>query len=186
MKFSQIINLRKKIKPYKIIDLEQGTEIWHRWRNEGIGASDAPAIMGDNPWKSASYVMKEKLYGYSTFTNDAMQRGKDLEHQARIRYQLVNGIKVRPVCIQSNKYEWLRASLDGLSYNGSSVLEIKCGKKTYHYCKSYDTVPKHYYAQLQHILTITGCLLLLCFIKNLVRNNKDIKILQKFIDHLFM
>ena len=35
--------------PYKIIILQQGTFKWLEWRSQGIGASDAPAIMGANP-----------------------------------------------------------------------------------------------------------------------------------------
>ena len=39
--------------PYTIIDFEQGTSKWLHWRHEGIGASDAATVMGENPWKDA-------------------------------------------------------------------------------------------------------------------------------------
>src|SRR5581483_972237 len=42
---------RGAISHYTIVDLRQGTQEWLGWRNQGIGASDAPIIMGENPWK---------------------------------------------------------------------------------------------------------------------------------------
>ena len=35
----------------KITHLKQGTSKWRNWRKGVIGASDAPTIMGENPWK---------------------------------------------------------------------------------------------------------------------------------------
>jgi len=61
-----------------------------------------------------------------------------------------------PVCIQSKIYPWLRASLDGLSYDESRVVEIKCGEGVYRKTYYSRRVPSYYYAQLQHILAITG------------------------------
>ena len=37
---------------FLLVNLEQGTDDWHAWRRQGIGASDAPTIMVENPWKS--------------------------------------------------------------------------------------------------------------------------------------
>ena len=45
---------------YTIVNLRQNTPKWLEWRGQGIGASDAPAVMGENPWKSADYLLKEK------------------------------------------------------------------------------------------------------------------------------
>ena len=42
-------------------DIAQGTAAWHDWRATVIGSSDAPAIMGENPWKSAKTLLEEKL-----------------------------------------------------------------------------------------------------------------------------
>jgi len=39
--------------PYQEVDLIQNTPEWEEWRFTGIGASDAPAIMGENRFKSA-------------------------------------------------------------------------------------------------------------------------------------
>ena len=49
--------------PYTRITLEQGTAEWLAWRTQGIGASEAPAILGENPWKSRRALLAEKTGG---------------------------------------------------------------------------------------------------------------------------
>lgn len=45
---------------FDLIDHEQGSIPWLRWRHDGIGGSDAPALMGENPWRSAKALFAEK------------------------------------------------------------------------------------------------------------------------------
>jgi putative phage-type endonuclease len=142
--------------PYQVVDIQQGTSAWLSWRDQGIGASDAPTIMGENPWKSRGQLLDEKLRRVRVPANEAMARGTVLEPEARKRYELTTGISVRPVCLQSTKYYWLLASVDGLSDDGNSVVEIKCGNSVYKQAASSKQVPKYYYGQLQHILSVTG------------------------------
>jgi len=141
---------------YELLSLTQGSEEWLTWRNQGIGASDAPAIMGENPWKSASDVEREKGTGITSHEeNEAMRRGTELEPIARDTYIAQRGIEVVPVCIEHKGYPWLHASLDGLSIDCKTVIEIKCGERTFDAARK-GIVPKHYYGQLQHILMVTG------------------------------
>jgi putative phage-type endonuclease len=141
---------------YTVVNLEQGTTEWLEWRSNGIGASDAPAIMGENPWKSSARLLAEKLGTVEKFAgNAAMARGSALEPEARKRYEALSGISVPPACLQSNQYEWQRASLDGLSPDGSAVVEIKCGDSVYKKTASTRQVPRYYVGQLQHILAVT-------------------------------
>ena len=72
------------------------------------------------------------------------------------RYVLQRGFDVQPACLQSNQYDWLRASVDGLSADGKAVVEIKCGDSVYRKTSSSGRVPDYYYGQLQHILAVTG------------------------------
>ena len=141
---------------YYILDITQRSSEWLKWRSEGIGASDAPVIMGESPWKTSKSLLKEKIYGESEWRNEKMIRGIELEPKALEMYQKVIGVKMRPVCIQSKIYPWLRASLDGLSYDETRVVEIKCGEGVYRRTYYSRKVPSYYYAQLQHILAITG------------------------------
>jgi len=142
---------------YDVVDLQQGTTEWLTWRSNGIGGSDAPAIMGENPWKNATQLLLEKLgTGHKQVTNAAMARGTALEPEARKHYETVSNIRVAPACLQSTAHEWQRASVDGLAANGSVVVEIKCGKSVYRKTARSRQVPDYYVGQLQHILAVTG------------------------------
>ena len=142
---------------YTVVNLEQGTAEWLEWRSNGIGASDAPAIMGENPWKSSARLLAEKLGTVEKFAgNAAMARGSALEPEARKRYETITGNRVAPVCLQSCKHEWQRASLDGLSPDGNTVIEIKVGDSVYKKTASTRQVPRYYVGQLQHILAVTN------------------------------
>ena len=44
----------------RIERLHQNTPEWHRWRMQGIGASDAPAIMGETAFKTPRMLWSEK------------------------------------------------------------------------------------------------------------------------------
>ncbi len=148
---------KESISFYNEVSLSQGTADWLEWRNDGIGASDAPTIMGENPWKKPSALMDEKLGLGKPFTgNAATRRGVALEPIARKQYEEDNSIEVEPLCLQSAKYPWLRASLDGISADHQHVVEIKCGESVYKKTASTRKVPQYYMGQLQHILAITG------------------------------
>ncbi len=143
---------------FDIITLEQGTADWLAWRHDGIGASEADAILGRNRWKSAKAVLQEKAAPVrtGTFSNAAMARGTALEPQARAHYQQRTGHDVQPACLQSRMYPWLRASVDGICLAQKQLVEIKCGEKVYEHSARHGKVPDYYMGQLQHILAVTG------------------------------
>ena len=113
--------------------------------------------MGENPWRGVGELLEQKRgIARDRGQNGAMARGARLEPDARKRYESTIGVSVRPVCLQSSQYDWLRASLDGLSADGRTVVEIKCGDSVYRKTASFGEVPDYYYGQLQHILAVTG------------------------------
>ena len=142
--------------PYIRVVLEQGSEEWLAWRSQGIGASEAPAIMGENPWKSRDELLAAKC-GLSRRSDSsaAMSFGTTTEPEARARYVAALGIPVEPACVQGVQRDWLRASLDGLSADGRSVVEIKCGRSVYAKTARTKRPPRYYVGQLQHILAVT-------------------------------
>lgn len=142
---------------YLVVDLKQGSQKWIEWRHNGIGASDAPVIMGQNPWKNARDLFSKKIGPPIDDGADfRMNKGTQLEPQARQNYNLKYNTDARPVCIQSKTFNWLKASIDGLSLDNRKVVEIKCGDSIYRKIKFNRTIPEYYYGQLQHILAITG------------------------------
>jgi putative phage-type endonuclease len=145
------------IKPYQTLDFEQSTEEWLSWRRGGIGASDAPVVMGLSPWQKAGELLLLKTGQQAERpANCYMQRGKTLEPLARDAFIRHTGIEVEPVCVQSTDHAWMRASLDGLSPDGRQVVEIKCPGEKDHRFAATGRVPEKYYPQLQHILAVTG------------------------------
>lgn len=142
---------------YKIISLDQGTDAWHEFRKDKIGASDAPAIMGVSPWMSIYDKWMEKCglleVKEPTFY---MQRGIRLESKAREKFIEMSGIEVFPTVIQCNEDPWLIASLDGLSADGKVCVELKCPGEKDHNIALQGKIPEKYYPQLQHILLITN------------------------------
>ena len=107
-------------RPFKLVELQQNTSEWHAWRHKGIGASDANKAISKRGMSRAQ-LLEEKRASEppkDSFSNEAMDTGTKLEPKARRRYNEKYGAKVRPVCVQSTQYPWLRASLDGLSEDG--------------------------------------------------------------------
>jgi putative phage-type endonuclease len=146
-----------KMSFYKLEHLEQGSRQWHDWRKTVIGASDAPVIMGENPWGSKNNLMNEKLGLKAEFSGNAATReGNLLEGEARSIIQKKTGLKLGPTIVQHNEIPFLAASLDAISLDDKQIFEIKCGQKTYEHVKQTSEVPKYYYGQLQHMLMITG------------------------------
>ncbi|MQF70352.1 hypothetical protein FIM12_08485, partial [SAR202 cluster bacterium AD-804-J14_MRT_500m] len=143
---------------FVVVELQQGTSQWLAWRHNGIGSSEASTIMGENRFERASKLLQEKRGPVilHSFQNKAMALGTKLEPEARKLYIAKTGKDVRPICVQSSRYEWLRASLDGLSVNHDAVAEIKCGASVYRKVSQSRSVPDYYYGQVQHILAVTG------------------------------
>lgn len=142
----------------KILNLSQNGPDWLQWRAGGIGGSDAPVISGDSPYVTPEQLLasKSEVGGNKKVIkeNARMKRGKRLEPVARIKYMEVTGIRVRPVCIVHEEHDWLRASLDGLSFPPGplTALEIKCPSDFTHETALSGEVPSHYKPQVQHIL----------------------------------
>ena len=141
---------------YLVEELEQGSDEWLAWRQGVIGASDAPVIMGDNPWSSPEYLIKRKLGVVEEFQGNAKTiEGKELEGKARVNLEREFKLKLSPVVVQDSREPFLAASLDGISKNYKKVFEIKSGAKAYEYTEQTGEVNNYYYAQLQHTLMVT-------------------------------
>lgn len=137
--------------------LRQEGPDWHLWRKAGIGASDAPIIMGVSPYKTPRELWLEKTGRKPPFAGSwATERGTRLEPLARNHYEAVTGYVVQPHCQAHPDYPWMRASLDGITFEGDLILEIKCPGKEAHAQALAGEVPEKYRPQIQHQLAVTG------------------------------
>jgi putative phage-type endonuclease len=130
---------------------------WREWRRTGIGGSDAPIVMGVSPWMTPLDLWRIKLgMAPESGINDAMRRGIAMEQLAREKYEAHTGLVVQPACIVHPEHEWMRGSLDGLSFDRDLVTEIKCPGRVVHEEAKAGRIPERYWPQLQHYLMISG------------------------------
>lgn len=165
--------------------IKQNTPEWLEMRKNHIGASDAAAILGLSPWKTAFQLWEEKLgLRPGTQMNEAMRRGHELEPIARQAYNEHTGNSSEPEVAFHPTRKWMMASLDGISLDRSMVVEIKCPGAKDHELASKGEIPEKYYPQLQHQLAVIGLNLLHYFSYkdgefHLIEVERDEKFIQK-------
>lgn len=141
----------------KIINLEQGSQEWLSWRRTVITATDASIILGNNPWSTPYQCWQRKLgLIEEQKSNEAMDRGKRLEPEARVHFINHYSIDMSPAVVESSEFEFLGASLDGISESSNTILEIKCGGSKLHHMAARGEMPQYYQDQIQHQLLVTG------------------------------
>ena len=132
----------------------QGSPEWLDFRKSRIGASDSATILGVNPWKSSLMLYEEKVLGTEFSKTPAMQRGNDLEDEARQAYQNEVGIFVFPDVFIHPKYDWMIASIDGYSEDVRRACELKCpGEKSFLKIQKSGT-PIYYKVQMIHQMLV--------------------------------
>ena len=132
-------------------------------RINGIGGSEAAAVLGLSPWKTPYQVYCDKL-GLSgeQETSPAMEWGTRLEPVVRQKYADETGRTVRfPVGdeyghMQSEEHPFMLATLDGITDDGRG-LEIKTSRSGAEWGdEGTDEVPTHYVIQCQHNMVVSG------------------------------
>lgn len=146
--------------------MKQGTEEWLQARVGKITASRIADLVAETKSGPAASrknylaeLLVERLTGEPTeqFVSKEMQRGIDLEPDARSLYELETGVGVDQVgFIQHPQYEFSGASPDGLIGNDGAI-EIKCPNTATHIDTLRSrTVPSRYYLQIQWVLECAG------------------------------
>ena len=150
----------------KIIDVQQGTPEWVAARCGLPTASCFDKIVdtsGKPSKQRKKYLFQlagERVVGSKDaeqFKSGAMQRGTELEPEARSLYELITGAKVRQVgfCITEGDAVY-GASPDGLVDDDGSV-QIKCPLIPAHVSYLLDGgLPSEYFQQVQGELLVTG------------------------------
>lgn len=139
-----------------ITQLDERTR-WLAWRRAGIGGTDAAAILGVSPWRSALDVYLDKRGNLEDAADNASMRwGRALEPVIADAYSEQTGIVFeRGLSIVHPQHEELRGSLDGLA--ADRVVEIKTARTAEGWGEpGSDEVPVHYAAQAMHYLLLTG------------------------------
>lgn len=143
----------------RVVEFETDVQ-WHSWRLAGIGGSDAPVITGASRFKNRFDLFLEKTgKRRADIANAAMQHGTASEPKARDAYTLQTGNFMPPATVESDKYNWLHASLDGYDPESKLILEIKCPFEIGYFLAAKEgEVPPEYYDQIQHCLAVADAL----------------------------
>jgi len=139
----------------KTINVPQNTPEWLSMRRNRIGGSDSPNIMGIG-YKTPYQAYLEKLGLYEQPLTHAMLRGQELEPLARAKFKDVTGIETLPVVVEHDDRAWQIASLDGLSKDGKTFVEIKTGGEAALARAKSGKISDMNYCQIQHQLEVTG------------------------------
>lgn len=114
------------------INLVQGSKEWLDFRLDKITATDISIIAGVNPFCDIRTLYMKKKGRMIELENKAMKRGKELESEALAVSEQNKATLFRPAVFISDENPRWMASLDGISFDGDYILEIKSpGEKNY-------------------------------------------------------
>lgn len=152
---------------FSILDLKNEKD-WLIARKDGIGGSDASAIVGMNPYKTNLELFEEKtnrLEPEDISDKDCVKYGKAAEEHIRQLFALeykdyqVFHNEFQLIC--NEEYPFMRASLDGTLVDPKGrygILEIKTTNilQSMQREKWNDKIPDNYYIQVLHYMLVTG------------------------------
>ena len=144
---------------YSVSTLNLSKEDWLRYRKCGITGTDAGAILGLNPYRSAFQVYHDKISDtIENMDNEAMRQGRDLEDYVAQRFSEETGFKVRRAnaIYQSEEHPLLLADFDRLIVGQKAGLECKTVSPFSADKWADGKIPAHYMAQVNHYLAVSG------------------------------
>jgi len=148
------------ILPYRIINLEQGSDEWKQERLKYVTASQVPVLLDLSPYQTTLGLFEEKVLGQEPPITTTQQILFDRGHKAEaIGRQWVKdnlGLDFKPAVVVSTEVLDLLASLDGFIENDKIIFEAKyMGAKTLLDVKA-GKIPEHHKYQVQAQLLATG------------------------------
>lgn len=155
------------------IDSKQNRDEWLNWRLGGVGSSDAAVIMGVsrfNDWDSLLQQKSSPTAAEDNINAYVKERGNKIEFQVRMFLEKRDGESLTAKNCEHLTFPFLRASLDGMTPSGKTIVEIKLlslfnpikpnyeaeGYVKWLLAKNAKKVPAEYWPQCQHQLFITG------------------------------
>ena len=101
---------------------------WLKYRKQGIGGSDAGAVCGLNPYRTAMQVYQDKVSEeIEEIDNEAMRQGREFEDYVARRFTEATGKKVRRAnaMFYHEQYPFMLADVDRLVVGENAGLECK-------------------------------------------------------------
>ncbi len=135
--------------------------LWLRKRKQYIGASDAAAIIGENPWASAMDVYADHLdLGPGDDAGEFAYWGEQLEPilLKELTRRTSRHCESWGELLVSKERPWQACTMDGLQETSTGALKIggveaKCTKLAWRWNEG---IPPYVQAQIQHQYSVTG------------------------------
>lgn len=153
---------------FDVITCDQRSPEWKRARAGRLTASRAKDMLASIKSGEAAarrdlrtQLIVERLTGEPQddgYVNAAMQRGLDLEADARSAYEAVTGEMVETCGFLAHKTQLIGCSPDGIIGDFAGGVELKVPKLATHlsYLRAGQTIPAEHRAQIAHSLIVTG------------------------------
>ena len=146
-------------------EVEQGSDSWLEIRRGKVTASRVADVLAKTKTgvsaSRGNYLIELALQRVTgviepSFTNDAMQHGKDNEQTARTAFEVAHNVFVDQVAfVDHPTIKDFGCSPDGVI--GDSLLELKCPyQSAVHWSYFKDGCPSKYYTQIQAQMSCTG------------------------------
>jgi len=137
--------------------LDMSRQEWLWSRKKGVGGSDASAILGFNPWKSAFELYIDKTSDQvQEIDNEAIHWGNVLEDVVAEEFTRRTGKKVRrrnQIFIHP-EHEFMIANIDRDVVGEKALLECKTTNAYNSDAWEGDNIPPMYICQLQHYMAV--------------------------------
>ena len=132
-------------------------EEWLRYRKGGIGGSDAGAVCGLNPYRTAMEVYYDKTSDeIDEIDNEAMRQGRDFEEYVARRFMEATGKKVRRAnaLYYDERYPFMYADVDRLVVGENAGLECKTASPYMADQWKGGKIPLSYQIQCYHYMSV--------------------------------
>lgn len=130
---------------------------WLRYRKQGIGGSDAGAVCGLNPYRTAIEVYQDKTGQEVPETdNEAMRQGRELEDYVAGRFTEAAGRKARRAnaMYYDEEHPFMLADVDRMIVGENAGLECKTASPYLADQWEDGKIPLHYQLQCHHYMSV--------------------------------
>ena len=132
-------------------------EEWLKWRKMGVGGSDAGAVCGLNPYRTALEVYLDKTTGSLDLSdNEAMRQGREFEDYVAKRFMEATGKKARRANFMyyDEKNPFMLADVDRMVVGENAGLECKTASPYLAERWKDGKIPMHYQIQCHHYMSV--------------------------------
>ena len=130
---------------------------WLRYRKRGLGGSDAGAVCGLNPYRTAMQVYQDKTTdNIEDIDNEAMRQGREFEDYVARRFTEATGKKVRRANFMyyDEEHPFMLADVDRMIVGENAGLECKTASPYMAEINEYGKIPMSYQIQCLHYMSV--------------------------------